>query len=219
MIIFILVIHAGGAKGRAVCAAENVFSPSSPAPPPSEWGSLLSSRGVASFQEWNPFRGTHFLGVWTYCEVSVMSGTESTEAGSSTQRNIKNLSEEDIKGANNQKASFLPSSNYKGGFWSFACGVMNRGRDEDCFTFLSFFLFFFFFICRGGRKRLFTSSCSSRQQLGPSEGGAEMRRAREMLQFTQKTLYICFFCVCFSPGVGLEKCMLGEVLVRLMSFF
>lgn len=145
MIIFILVIHAGGAKGRAVCAAENVFSPSSPAPPPSEWGSLLSSRGVASFQEWNPFRGTHFLGVWTYCEVSVMSGTESTEAGSSTQRNIKNLSEEDIKGANNQKASFLPSSNYKGGFWSFACGVMNRGRDEDCFTFLSFFLFFFFF--------------------------------------------------------------------------
>lgn len=45
-----------------------------------------------------------------------MSGTESTDAGSSTQRNIKNLSEEDIKGANNQKASFLPSSNYKGGF-------------------------------------------------------------------------------------------------------
>lgn len=34
MIIFILVIHAGGAKDRAVCAAENVFPPFLPGASP-----------------------------------------------------------------------------------------------------------------------------------------------------------------------------------------
>lgn len=42
-------------------------------------------------------------------------------------------------------------------------------RTVSLYSFFSFF--FFLFIYRGGRKRLFTSSCSSLQQLGTSEGG------------------------------------------------
>lgn len=51
MIIFILVIHAGGAKGRVVCAAENVFSPLLPGASP------LKVRQPSFFQRGGKFSG------------------------------------------------------------------------------------------------------------------------------------------------------------------
>lgn len=104
MIIFIIIIHAGHAKGQVV--AENILPPTSASYSRSEWSCLLYSRGAASLQEWTPFRETHFLGVWTYCGVSVMSSSQITRPGSLTERNIKNLRMEEKEGANNQKASF-----------------------------------------------------------------------------------------------------------------
>lgn len=56
-----------------------------------------------------------------------------------------------------------------------------------------FFFFFFLHIPWWPQEAFHIKLLISSTVLGPSEGGAKMRRVRELLQFTQKTLYISFF--------------------------
>lgn len=83
-----------------------------------------------------PFSGTHFLGVWTYCGVSVMGSTESPVRAPLNRETSRIWGREEREGTDNQKASFPRGSNYTGGFWSFACWGDEWGGDEDCFSIL-----------------------------------------------------------------------------------
>lgn len=161
--------------------------------------------------QWNTFSGRLNI-LWSECN----EWHQISQRGSLTQRNIKNLSVEDGEGANNQKAPFLPGSNYKGGFWSFAWGWWIGGRDEDCFT----IFFFFSRMVRLGARGFSDQASHQHQQLGPGEGGAKMRGTRASLRFTSikkrcifQDLY--FFCCCrciFHLEVGLKMHVRGSLL-------
>ena len=145
MIIFIIIIHAGSAKGQVV--AENILPPTSASYSRSEWGCLLSSSGVASLQEWTPFSATHFLGVWTYCGVSVMSSTKSPIPAPQQRKTSRICGWTRERGLIIKRPPFCGAVITRVGFDLLLVGAMNRGRDEDCFT--------IFGQC-GGWKKLFS---------------------------------------------------------------
>ena len=146
MIIFIIIIHAGRTADSPPSCQRLLFLLR--VRPPASFQRGGESAGVKSIQR-DKFSGRLSI-LWSECN----EWHQITRPCSSTQRNIKNLRMEEKEGANNQKASILRSSNYTGGFWSFAWWSGEWGEEMRTVSLLLRW--------RGGRRELFKSaSCQS----------------------------------------------------------
>lgn len=126
MIIFIIIIHAGRAKGQV--AAENVLPRPAPLILPQNEAAGFLPAGWRVCRSEPLFSQTHFLGVWTYCGVSVMSSTKSPLPAPRHRETSRIWGRRSERGLIIKRPSFLRGSNYTGGFWSFACWEIWMGR-------------------------------------------------------------------------------------------